>query len=190
MEGVADISVGMSAVVGLCDDGKVITAGIEETVRKKIEGWTDIVAVKVFGSSYVLGLKQDGTIVCGYDSNPFENKVKLFENFETIEQERENIKKKYIKRIKEEKAERERQKKIRQEEAARKEAERLRAIKEHNDALQEKIDVLEKQFQEQKVIYEVNQGKIFGAGAKLKKAAKVEMDRLESEIRSLNSKKK
>jgi len=37
----------------------------------------------------------------------------------------------------------------------------------------------------QRAIYEENAGKIFGAGAKLKKAAKAEIARLESEIANL-----
>ena len=72
-------------------------------------------------------------------------------------------------------------------EAERKAAEekRLAEIKAHNDKVNVQIAEANKALATQRAIYEENAGKIFGAGAKLKKAAKAEIARLESEIASL-----
>lgn len=78
-------------------------------------------------------------------------------------------------------------------EAERKAAEekRLDEIKAHNDKINAQIAEADKALATQKAIYAKNAGKIFGAGAKLKKAANAEIARLESEIsnlrRSLNN---
>ena len=89
-------------------------------------------------------------------------------------------------------AERVRQEELRRQELARQEAERkaaeekrLAEIKEHNDKVNAQIAIAEKELAAQKAIYAENAGKIFGAGAKLKKAAKSEISRLESEIANL-----
>ena len=54
------------AVLGLCDDGTVRTAGLERFFDKKavrrIQGWTDLVQI-VSTSVSVAGLKSDGTVV-------------------------------------------------------------------------------------------------------------------------------
>ena len=72
-------------------------------------------------------------------------------------------------------------------EAERKAAEekRLAEIKAHNDMVNAKIAEAEIALKEQNAIYAANAGKIFGPGAKLKKAAKAEIARLESAIVSL-----
>ena len=72
-------------------------------------------------------------------------------------------------------------------EAERKAAEeKLRAeIKAHNDMINAKIAESEQALKEQNAIYAANAGKIFGSGAKLKKAAKAEIARLESAIANL-----
>lgn len=77
--------------------------------------------------------------------------------------------------------------KIARQEAERKAAEekRLAEIKAHNDKVNAQIAEIEKALATQKAIYAENAGKIFGAGAKLKKAAKSEILRLETEIESL-----
>lgn len=89
-------------------------------------------------------------------------------------------------------AERARQEELRRQELARQEAERkaaeekrLAEIKAHNDKVNAQIAEANKALATQKAIYEENAGKIFGAGAKLKKAAKAEIARLESEIANL-----
>lgn len=89
-------------------------------------------------------------------------------------------------------AERARQEELRRQELARQEAERkaaeekrLAEIKAHNDKVNVQIAEANKALATQRAIYEENAGKIFGAGAKLKKAAKAEIARLESEIASL-----
>lgn len=72
-------------------------------------------------------------------------------------------------------------------EAERKVAEekRLAEIKAHNDKINVQILEADKDLAVQKAIYAENAGKIFGAGAKLKKAAKAEIIRLESKIANL-----
>jgi len=89
-------------------------------------------------------------------------------------------------------AERARQEELRRQELARQEAERkaaeekrLAEIKAHNDKVNVQIAEANKALATQRAIYEENAGKIFGAGAKLKKAAKAEIARLESEIANL-----
>ena len=89
-------------------------------------------------------------------------------------------------------AERARQEELRRQELARQEAERkaaeekrLAEIKAHNDKVNAQISTAEKELASQKAIYAENAGKIFGAGAKLKKAAKAEISRLEAEIANL-----
>ena len=87
-----------------------------------------------------------------------------------------------------------RKEELRRQDQARQEAERkaaeekrLAEIKVHNDKIALQIAELEKQLADQKTIYSENSGKIFGAGAKLKKTAKAEIARLESVISSLKS---
>ena len=89
-------------------------------------------------------------------------------------------------------AERARQEALRRQELARQEAERkaaeekrLAEIKAHNDKVNAQISTAEKELAVQKAIYAENAGKIFGAGAKLKKAAKAEIARLETVISDL-----
>lgn len=54
-----------------------------------------------------------------------------------------------------------------------------------NDKVNAQITEVEKKLATQKAIYAENANKIFGAGAKLKKAAKAEISRLETEIENL-----
>lgn len=89
-------------------------------------------------------------------------------------------------------AERTRQEELRRQKLARQEAERkaaeekrLAEIKAHNDKVNAQITEAEKKLATQKAIYAENANKIFGAGAKLKKAAKAEIPRLETEIENL-----
>lgn len=58
-------------------------------------------------------------------------------------------------------------------------------IKAHNDKINAQIAEADKALATQKFIYAENAGKILGAGAKLKKVAKAEISRLESEIANL-----
>lgn len=89
-------------------------------------------------------------------------------------------------------AEHARQEELRRQELARQEAERkaaeekrLAEIKAHNDKVNAQITEVEKKLATQKAIYAENANKLFGAGAKLKKAAKAEIPRLETEIENL-----
>ena len=89
-------------------------------------------------------------------------------------------------------AERARQEELRRQELARQEAERkaaeekrLAEIKAHNDKINAQIAEADKALATQKSIYAENAGKIFGSGARLKKAAKAEISRLEAEIANL-----
>lgn len=91
------------------------------------------------------------------------------------------------------KTEIERQKELCRQGLARQEAERkvaeekrLAEIKAHNDGVNAKIAEAEKKLATQKSIYAENAGKIFGEGARLKKAAKLEIQRLEEKIANLN----
>lgn len=72
-----------------------------------------------------------------------------------------------------------------QEEAAAAEERRIAEKNERNGHLLKQIDDVKKQLKLQQAIYSENSGKIFGAGAKLKKAAKAEIDRLEVELSKL-----
>ena len=64
--------------------------------------------------------------------------------------------------------------------------EKLRAeIKIHNDIINAKIEEAEQALKEQNALYAANANKIFGSGVKLKKTAKAEIARLESEIANL-----
>lgn len=72
-----------------------------------------------------------------------------------------------------------------QEEAAAAEERRIAEKNERNGHLLKQIEDVEKQLKSQQAIYSENSGKIFGAGAKLKKAAKAEIDKLEAELSKL-----
>ena len=72
-----------------------------------------------------------------------------------------------------------------QEEAVAAEERRIAEKNERNGNLLKQIEDVEKQLKSQQAIYSENSGKLFGAGAKLKKAAKAEIDRLESELSKL-----
>lgn len=96
------------------------------------------------------------------------------------------------KRKSEVEAERARQEELRRQELARQEAERkaaeekrLAEIKSHNDKINTQIAEADKTLATQKTIYAENASKIFGSGARLKKAAKAEITRLETVISDL-----
>lgn len=72
-----------------------------------------------------------------------------------------------------------------QEEAVAAEERRIAEKNERNGNLLKQIEDVEKQLKSQQAIYSENSGKLFGAGAKLKKAAKAEIDRLEAELSKL-----
>lgn len=89
------IEEGYHCTLGLKADGTVLAAGkgmynISENVQK----WTNIVALAA-ADGHVLGLKRDGTVVAtGNDGHGIleVSKWKLFDCFETLEQEREDVK--------------------------------------------------------------------------------------------------
>lgn len=80
------IGAGKYYTVGLKADGTVVSAGHVFDVPQ----WTDIVAI-VAGVEAVLGLKSDGTVVCTAEWHKCDD-YKLFNSFESLEQEREEAK--------------------------------------------------------------------------------------------------
>ena len=61
-------------------------------------------------------------------------------------------------------------------------SQRMAEINAHNETINQRIAQLTKELNKQRQIYAENEGKIFGSGAKMKKAAKEEIDRLEYTI--------
>ena len=110
-------------VIGLRADGTVIAVGSNKNGECDVEGWNNIIAISA-GETHTIGLRSDGTVVSTGGSDKYKaelrklNKWKLFNNYETIKEERAIEKKreeeKYIaaqKRAAEER-EKERKKKI------------------------------------------------------------------------------
>ena len=67
---------------------------------------------------------------------------------------------------------------------------RIEEAKAHNKKINEQIEILQVEKKEQEVIVAENKNKIFGAGAKAKKAALNRITEIDAEIGELNSKKK
>lgn len=67
-KGVVDISAG-NALFGLREDGTVLVTGYRNEENRKVETWTDIIAISA-GEYHVVGLKRDGTVV-GLGNNMF-----------------------------------------------------------------------------------------------------------------------
>ena len=79
-----------SAVVGLKRDGTVVAVGNNEERQCNVSDWCDIVAISV-GGWHTVGLKRDGTVVAvGYNKAGQCNVYgwKLFQLFDTLDQER------------------------------------------------------------------------------------------------------
>lgn len=91
--------------VGLKSDGTVIAVGKNEADQCNVSGWRDIVAV-ASGHYHIVGLKSDGTAVAVGENKYGQCKVsgwKLFENIDTLEEERDQKKRLEEKRIAEQK---------------------------------------------------------------------------------------
>ena len=84
------IAAGINHTVGLRSDGTVVAVGNNYSGKCAVSGWTDVVAVAA-GDTHTVGLKGDGTVVAVGYNNDGRCEVsgwKLFENYETIEEER------------------------------------------------------------------------------------------------------
>ncbi len=164
------ISTASGITVGLKLDGTVVVAGSDYNGKNNVSDWTDIVAIFA-AQSFTVGIKSDGTVVVasksiGYDKSIINeiSKWKLFDNIDTIEEER-RIAREALQRKQEEERIRAEQERQKQEEARRK-------------AEEEKQRLLEKQRQD-----EIERQK---KEAELKKQ---KLEKLESELSILKSKR-
>lgn len=93
---IAAISAGGSYTVGLKADGTVVAVGEIQTYRRQfinidVSGWTDIVAISA-GWDHTVGLKTDGTVMAVGENEYGQcdiSKWKLFQDIQTLEQERQ-----------------------------------------------------------------------------------------------------
>ena len=88
-EDVVAIAAGHRYTVGLRSDGTVLTVGNNDFYQRNTESWREVVAIAA-GSKHTLGLRSDGTVLAvGY--KPLgaceTGSWKLFENYQTIEEE-------------------------------------------------------------------------------------------------------
>ena len=93
-EEVVAISAGRSHAVGLKLDGRVVAVGSNIREECDVFLWESIVAISA-GAYRTVGLKSDGTVVAvgdNKDGHCYTSGWKLFDNFETYEQELENYK--------------------------------------------------------------------------------------------------
>ena len=94
------VSAGLHHLVGLKRDGTVVAVGYTAEGQCAVDGWRDIVAIST-GEHFTVGLRADGTVVsAGYHrqggrKTNFCNTGhwKLFDDFENIEQERADARK-------------------------------------------------------------------------------------------------
>ena len=85
------IAAGEHNTVGLKSDGTVVAVGVNSAGQCEASDWTDIVAIAA-GEYHTVGLKSNGTVVATGDNEDGECEVsdwKLFNRFDTIDQERE-----------------------------------------------------------------------------------------------------
>lgn len=88
------VACGSDHTVGLKLDGTVVAVGWNKQRQCNVSGWRDIVAVAC-GSGHTVGLKSDGTVVVAGDNREGQCDVqgwKLFNSFDTLAQEREELK--------------------------------------------------------------------------------------------------
>jgi len=87
------ISTGGGYTVGLKVDGTVVATGANKYHECDVSNWKDIVAIKA-GGSYTIGLCVDGTVVftgSDYGGHQRVTEWKLFDNYETVYQERQDM---------------------------------------------------------------------------------------------------
>jgi len=92
------VACGYDHTVGLKSNGTVVAEGNNEYGQCDVEGWTDIVAVAC-GNFHTIGLKSDGTMVatgCNEHNQCAIQNWKLFKNFYSLEQERNDIHHQYM----------------------------------------------------------------------------------------------
>ena len=125
------VSAGSYHTVGLKADGTVVAVGNNDHGQCNVSDWRGIVAVSTEGH-HTVGLKSDGTVVAVRDNDYGKCHVsdwKLFQNLETIEEEREQAR---LRREKEAEKARKREEQLRaeREKAKREKAEREKAERE------------------------------------------------------------
>ena len=106
--GIVAISAGNDHTVGLKSDGTVVAVGENKAGQCNVNGWRDIVAISV-RCNHTVGLKSDGTVVAVGDNKDGQCNFsgwRLFQSVDTLEEEREEAKK----RREQEKARREQEK--------------------------------------------------------------------------------
>ena len=89
------ISAGDSYTVGLKADGTVVAVGWNAHGQRNVNGWRDIVAICA-GDRHTVGLKADGTVVAVGDNGAGQCNVsgwRLFQSVDTLEEEREEARK-------------------------------------------------------------------------------------------------
>ena len=89
------ISAGDSYTVGLKADGTVVAVGWNTYGQRNVNGWRDIVAICA-GDRHTVGLKADGTVVAVGDNGAGQCNVsgwRLFQSVDTLEEEREEARK-------------------------------------------------------------------------------------------------
>ena len=126
---VVAIAAGSSHTAGLRVDGSVLAAGYNEDGQCDVNDWKDVVAIAA--GSHTVGLRADGTVLAAGDNRDGLCNVsgwKLFNRFEMLEQEQEEVA--------------ERAKRERKEAAERAEAERKTAAKRAEAERQRKIAAL------------------------------------------------
>lgn len=112
---IVSVSVANDHTVGLQADGTVVAVGNNNDGQCDVTRWRDIVAISA-EEGHTVGLKKDGTVVAVGNNSADNCEVsswKLFNNFETYEQELEDFKREESKR----KAKEEVERKAREEEA-------------------------------------------------------------------------
>ena len=103
-EDIVAISTGYFHTVGLRSDGTTVATGNDEYCRCDVSNWTDIVAISA-GYYHTVGLRSDGTVVAvgwNRDGECLVSDWKLFDNYENLDQEREEERIVWEKRFEEE----------------------------------------------------------------------------------------
>lgn len=179
------VSAGGNHTVGLKADGTVVAVGHNKYGQCDVSGWKNIVAVSA-APLYTGGLHADGTAALVGSFNVFGIKAAKVQ-IDIVDWKgaiaMPKSKKDFIEKMKaqmeqeaiaeaERKAKLEAERKAAEEKRKAEEEKRLAEIKAHNDAVNAKIAQANVDLAAQKPIYSENSGKIFGAGAKLKKPQK------------------
>ena len=89
------ICAGNDHTVGLKSDGTVVAVGENKAGQCNVNGWRDIVAISV-RCNHTVGLKSDGTVVAVGDNKDGQCNFsgwRLFQSVDTLEEEREEAKK-------------------------------------------------------------------------------------------------